>query len=424
MKLRHLLFLLIISGGIKAQAPLVSKIVIKGNKITLDKILLREIQHTAGVPLDSSLARDDRDRLLNLGIFADVYWAAVPIEDLSVILEYEVIESKRFIGGPVPIFDEKTGFSLTVGLIWNNFRGRNETLMAGATFGGRFTFGLNYLNPWISGDHLSLNMETGRNIEDHPFLPYEIRTNSFELNVGRFYGYSRRVSLGFELEEKLFVSVNDKIFDRSYQYFAPQGVFQYDTRDLYLEPTRGILIIQSISSLWDLKREKKSTAFWYQSYSYFHKLNKGPKNLVWGLNFSAYTTLGKIDEVWIGYIGSSSTVRGWKLPDRKLYAGGESSNRVGHHYILFSSELRKTFIPRRVSTFGMEYGLTLALFFDGGIISESLPELNSQIPILGTGISLQIPFPILGMLRVDYGFGFEQGEYRGTSWHVNFQQKF
>jgi len=422
MNLRFLFFLLIFIGEIKAQAPLISRIEIMGNKITLDKIILREIQHPIGVPLDSSLARNDRDRLLNLGIFADVYWQAVPMEDLSLVLEYKVVESRRFVGGPLPIYDEKTGLSLTIGVIWNNFRGRNEMLMAGATFGGRFTYGLNYLNPWISGDHLSMNVEAGRNIEDHPFLKYEIRTNSFEINMGRFFGYSRKASLGLEIEEKYFAGTENSK-DKKYQYFAPQGVFQYDTRDLYLEPTKGILIIQSFSTLWDLNREKKSTTIWNQSFSYFKKLNQGPKNLIWGVNFSYQATLGALDEVWISYMGSTSTVRGWHVPDTTVYAQN-NANRFGHHYTIFSSELRKTLVPRKVSSFGLEYGLTLAWFFDAGVIGNSWSQLKTRVPIQGTGISIQIPFPIFGLVKIDYGFAFEKGENTGSALHIDFQQKF
>ena len=206
MNLRHRLVLILMLGIGHAQVPIVSNIVFKGNVVTRDYIIQRELQHPEGVPLDSTIAQDDRNRLLNLGIFADVYWRIIPLEDLSVILEYQVVESKRIVGGPAPAYEEKTGWSLTGGLIWKNFRGRNETLLGGASIGGRKTYGLNYLNPWISGDHVSLGIEVGRNIEEHPFLPYEVRTNSFEANMGRFFGYSRKVSLGFELEQKSFVS--------------------------------------------------------------------------------------------------------------------------------------------------------------------------------------------------------------------------
>ncbi len=408
---------------VQAQVPLVSRISFKGIKVTKPYILQREIQHPLNVPLDSALALEDRNRLLNLGIFADVYWRAIPIASDSVILEYEVVESPRFIGGPMPVYDEDTGWSLAVGLIWKNFRGRDETLMGGATFGGRRNFGLNFIDPWITGDHLSLNIETGRNVENHPFLPYEIRTNSFESNVGLYFGYTRKASLGFELEEKDFVNDTVKL---AYRYFAPQGSFQYDTRDVYIEPTHGIHIVQSFYSILDLDRNRPATLFWRQSYSYF-RLIQGDlqkKHLIVGLNLASRITLGDKDPIWQESIGGSFSVRGWSFPNLSLFANGSQAYRFGHHTLTGSVELRETMIPRHVTRFKTEFGLTLAWFLDAGLATYEFNRLLRQSPILGTGISIQIPYPFFDLIRLDYGWGFRKGKQVDRSFHFAFQQKF
>ena len=85
--LYKLFFILIFVSSIWANnQPIVSSIEFKGHKITKDYIIEREIQHLLDVPLDSSLANEDKDRLLNLGIFADVSWMIVPLEDLTLSL--------------------------------------------------------------------------------------------------------------------------------------------------------------------------------------------------------------------------------------------------------------------------------------------------------------------------------------------------
>ena len=61
----------------------VSEITHSGNSFTKDYVITREIQHPINVPLDSSIAIQDRNRLINLGIFAEVKWKAVLIEDFS-----------------------------------------------------------------------------------------------------------------------------------------------------------------------------------------------------------------------------------------------------------------------------------------------------------------------------------------------------
>ncbi|MEE3302129.1 MAG: POTRA domain-containing protein, partial [Candidatus Neomarinimicrobiota bacterium] len=76
MTLRGLIFIVPILGY--SQNLTVSEIVHKGNTITKDYIITREIQHDIGISLDSTIAEEDRNRLLNLGIFADVKWRAIP----------------------------------------------------------------------------------------------------------------------------------------------------------------------------------------------------------------------------------------------------------------------------------------------------------------------------------------------------------
>ena len=65
-----LLFLLVsISFG---NEFIVSEIQIIGNEITKQYIIQREIQHQKNVPLDSTVADEDRNRIENLGIFSMV----------------------------------------------------------------------------------------------------------------------------------------------------------------------------------------------------------------------------------------------------------------------------------------------------------------------------------------------------------------
>jgi outer membrane protein assembly factor BamA len=120
------------------QQPIVSAIEFKGHINTKDYIIEREIQHQIDVLLDSVVAHEDRDRLYNLGIFADVTWRAIPLEDLTVILEYKVIEtSLRILPAGGPAYEEEYGWSFGGMLRINNFRGRNEKFMLGGSTGKR-----------------------------------------------------------------------------------------------------------------------------------------------------------------------------------------------------------------------------------------------------------------------------------------------
>ena len=215
------------------QNLIVSEIVHRGNTLTKDFIIEREIQHPVDVPLDSTIVIQDRNRLINLGIFADIQWNAIPLDQHRVRLEYVIIENDRFfggrfLGGPSPAYDEKTGWSYGAGGVFKNFRGRNETLGGGFMLGGRNTFGISYLNPWVTGDHVSLNGDMAISDFQHPFLPYEVNIHTIEMNVGRYFGYERKVSLGFELEDMDFFA--DSINNSSSLRFSPawsKAVFRF-----------------------------------------------------------------------------------------------------------------------------------------------------------------------------------------------------
>ena len=79
MSFRGIIFIIPLLGY--SQNLNVSDIIHKGNTLTKDYVIKREIQHAIGVPLDSAIVQEDRNRLINLGIFADVKWRAIIIEN-------------------------------------------------------------------------------------------------------------------------------------------------------------------------------------------------------------------------------------------------------------------------------------------------------------------------------------------------------
>ncbi|MFQ6614464.1 MAG: POTRA domain-containing protein, partial [Fidelibacterota bacterium] len=218
------LILSLVSGQ---SGPVVKRIEWLGNEVTRDYIIQREIQHPVNTILDTVLAREDRDRLDNLGIFSEVRWQTVPLEDGQVILQYLVVESWRYLPGALPVYEEETGWSLSGGLIINNYRGRNETLMIGGSFGGKNTFGINYTNPWLSGDHLSLDLEAGKNIYNHLFLPYKEATSFLGAKLGRYAGYTHKFKLILEVYRSIYTS--RQMADHTWSWLEMGGPYVYDT---------------------------------------------------------------------------------------------------------------------------------------------------------------------------------------------------
>ncbi|HIA23671.1 MAG TPA: hypothetical protein EYN76_04620 [Candidatus Marinimicrobia bacterium] len=394
-------------------AQIISSIDIRGHQHTKEYVIKREIQHPLNVQLDSTLAQADRTRIENLGIYSMVTWQAVPLEDGSVKLRYHVIESSRFFPMLAPSYEEDTGWSILFGGIFKNFRGRNESLTIGGLIGGVDAYGFDFNNPWIFGDHVSLSLEVGKHFSNHVFLPYERQVSTFEINIGRYFGYEKRINVGLEYEKKDFIGDSTTI---EYYYFAPQGSFAYDTRDIYTDPSKGIYIFHSAQYYKYLDMESGSL-FWTQSYSAFASPIKGNRKTTVGANLTLNSTHGDLyKEMFMYGLGGGYSVRGWKIETRKLYEQDKQPYRFGYYSAVSSLEIRQTIIPRfaieQPSPFGpvkSELGLQAVLFIDSGVAGDNWHDLSKASPMYGVGLGVRIPAALAGA-AVESSFHFSVGQ--------------
>ena len=79
--------------GIDESKSKISSIDIVGLSKTKPYIVKREIHHPIDSIIDSSIADLDRNRIFNLGLFDEVSWRLVPLEDGSNMLQFSLIES-------------------------------------------------------------------------------------------------------------------------------------------------------------------------------------------------------------------------------------------------------------------------------------------------------------------------------------------
>ena len=409
-------------------AQIISSIDIRGHQHTKEYVIKREIQHPLNVQLDSTLAQADRTRIENLGIYSKVTWQAVPLEDGSVKLRYHVFESSRFFPMLAPSYKEDTGWSILFGGIVKNVRGRNESLTIGGLIGGVDAYGFDFNNPWIFGDHVSLSLEVGKHFSNHVFLPYERQVSTFEINIGRYFGYEKRINVGFEYEKKDFKGDSTTI---EYYYFAPQGSFAYDTRDIYTDPSKGVYVFHSAQYYKYLDMDGGSL-FWTQSYSAYASPIKGNRKTTVGANLTLNSTHGDLyKEMFMYGLGGGYSVRGWKIETRNLYEQGKQQYRFGFYSAISSLELRQTIIPRfaieQPSPFGpvkSELGLQAVLFIDGGVAGDSWNDLRKKSAMFGVGLGVRIPAALAGIIRFDYGWSFYEGAAVESSFHFSVGQKF
>lgn len=402
--------------------PFISKINYLGIKKTQDFVIDREIRHPKNSYLDSMFVEEDKTRLHNLGLFSDISWSIVPLEDGTFILQYVFIETIQEIPITIlPFYNVETGWSIRGGWLINNYLGKNQTLGLIGSFGGLNTYGIKFYDPWIFGNHISLGFNLTKAFYNHTFLNKNVLSNSVSILMGKWFGDRIKTSAGIKIENKQFSS-DDKT---SFFSFIPEVSIVYDSRDLYWNPSSGLNFYNSMIFSIDYKNNSYSNLIWKQSYSFYQELMDLKKKLILSLNLTLYRKWEGKEEVRKLSLGDAYSIRGWSLPDYKIYSEPRNSFRFGHEYFIGSIELRKVIIDKFVTKYGIETGFMLVGFFDFGKIADNWSDLKNQKTIIaGSGFGFRIPIPLFDAIRIDLGWGLHGKINSKPSLHFALMQKF
>ena len=246
-------------------------------------------------------------------------------------------------------------------------------------------------------------------------MNYEVELNSKKVGLGKWFSNQIKTEFLCAIESKNFNAEKESM---QYKYFDSNLNIKYDDRDIYWNPNKGFLLSSSFQYMVGYDSKNFKTLIWDQSLSYFFSLDKLQKT-VFALNGSFKRTFGYKSIFFQDYIGGSNSIRGWRIPDPKIYKS--EPYRFGHGFFQTSMELRYEFIPKYITLTGIETGLSIVLFTDAGFIAKSG---YSKYILFGSGFGIRIPFPILEVLRLDYGFGVLKNKLESTSLHFGIGHKF
>ena len=401
------------------QKPNISEIKIFGLSKTKQFIVEREIYHKPNFPIDSSLAELDRNRIFNLGLFDEVSWSIVPIENGDAILQFNLIESLYRIPPIIlPVYDEEKGWSLRGLYIIKNFQGKNRNIELDLSVGGEDRIQFSLSDPWVFGNRVSLFMYIEKSSYKHLFLDRITTADMLRLELGKWYG--DRIKLKFS-PTTAKSSYTNKIDTLNYKYFIPEIKIEYDSRDIFWNPKKGIRLINKFIPMIG----ENEFFVWNQSYSIYLPLFNIDKDLTLAVNASLRNKWGYNNDIWLSYFGNSFNIRGWELPDFDKKSLVNQTYRFGHEYIFSSIEIRKLIIPKHHSRLGLLNGLSIVGFFDSGFISHHWSKIKENKMIGGAGIGIRIPIPMLESIRIDLGWGLKDKTFRKKPvLHFAIKQKF
>lgn len=454
MRLCQILFLVLLAGAVQGQintAPVadsiltIRRIIVAGNKVTKERIILRELSLHPGdllkrSELASAIAQQQK-RIYNLLLFNRVTIEPLEIDPGVIDLLIEVNE--RWYTYPIPIFElsdrnfnewwenydrDLSRVNYGLRLYQYNFRGRNETvkLTARAGFSKRIDFYYKIPNltrdqkhglllEYIYNEPANLAYRT----KDHvlTFLRDQkpLRTgNAFAATYTYRNSFYRTHSLKAGIST---ISITDTIFRLNPEYlFSGLSRQRFSTmtyrfiaehRDVIAYPLRGYQIAAGFSAVGINPREKTRYLSLYGSFAWHKEV--GP-NLFFSLFSSVYAN-SKPNQPYVMISGIGY--------DRQYIRGFETYVIEGPLFTLNKVTIKKRIFSGNFSADGPRFSqfknFPLAVYFkvfsDFGYVSNypsyrqlGLNEKFSEKPLASTGFGLDFVTYFDSVVRLEYSF--------------------
>jgi outer membrane protein assembly factor BamA len=416
---------------IKELQIFLNRIIIDGNDVTDDEIILRELSIKENSYLNLEDLQNDVQRIYNLGLFTKVDILPVPIGENKINLIIQVEESFYFLPVPIGGFrdNEFKKFWGGINFMWRNFRGRNETI--GLNFGLFYEpfINLYYSVPWIGEkEHFFSSLGAGYSVNENQSTVSE-NGNSNNSGVTFIENYKIKNFKGNLAFGKYITKSFYSYVKFSYNYsnvseykegrtFSEDGIDQYPNLNFVLGyDTRDIVEYTTYGSLYKVI---------YMKYGFFNNninFNKFkvdfrkyiPIKITNDYTFTIATRFlnsiafgGRIPSYLHEFFGYNEIIRGWKTI---LFEG---ENQMG----IFNEIRIPLLIPGYVKgedhpfiknisflkNFNYKYGIFLTLFFDmGGVWNKNDNFFKTRFRNgFGTGLNFIMPFGFVG--RLDLAF--------------------
>lgn len=428
----------------------IDNVVVIGNHVTKDRIILRELDVQKGQTIYYEdlleALKEDQKRVNNLKLFNTVKVEPIHLEDNKVLIVVEV--SERWYIFPVPLFtlvdrnfnvwweNENRDLSrVNYGfkLYQRNFRGRNERLKVTLQFGYTKKFGINYAIPnldksqkhglIIDADYTenrNIAINTDDHIQDFESFNEELLRTTFDAGAvyvyrGEFFNYhyfSMKYRSNWISDTVTALNPNYFINGENHQrYFEAYYRFVHDRRDVQAYPLKGYFLefglYQSGLGIFDDINKTEVKA----KYTKYMDLNK---NWFFSNHSSGYMSLQK-NIPYHNYYGlgySSDFVRGYEL---YLVEGPK--------FLLNRSTIKKRIISidHNVNNFPIRQfrhfplDIYLKTYLDAGYVEnfDNYVEVNkntrlSNKYLIGSGVGIDMHTLYDMVLRFEYSVNREK----------------
>ena len=375
--------------NIVLEAQIVSEIKISGNEKTNDHVITRELGIKPGDVLNLNTINQGLHRVLMLGYFDEISREILPGEkDDEVILHIRVAERKT------AVFTGGVGYSSHEGLIGyvdvadENFRGNGQRVNFRWEFGkNRTSYDIGFYEPYLGEDgRNSIGANIYRTTREYKHQNpeigiYEAKSTGASVTLGRRLTPNTRGYLVPKMEK-----VSD--WEGEYTTRSLRLTTVTDTSNHPFFPTTGNKLRLSAEFAGGLLGGDSQFSDYQADYSKYFSLGRRNQTLAFRL--------------------SGGVLTGDNIPDPERYRVGGSESLRGYKYGEFEGD--RKLVLNSEYRFQIKDAFHGVLFADIGNAWDSGESISMKDLNVGYGAGLRIDTP-LGVLRFDYGFGDDGGNF-------------
>jgi len=375
----------------------VTEVKIDGNRVTRERIITRELETQAGRPFAFETLKADLQRLENLGLFAETRVTPEADGD-GVRLTVRVREMPPILAFPSFIYTEENGFSYGGALSALNLAGRGISLSARAYFGGTKQRWGKFVDPWITGNHVSFEFFGGKRDRADTLNGFEEDSWEFAPKLGTWLGKHGRLQGSVTLF-RMQSDVDGKTIDpdNDDHFIRVGATLGYDTRDSWRDPRHGW------KNELEIVRSGGDGSFWTMNFDArrYQPIGRKQHVLLSTLLTLQSGTVGQdVPGYFTYYLGGANTIRGYSVEDL-----GPKLN--GKNQLLTTAEYNFNLLPlarRDIFKWSYSIGVQLALFSDLGIAWSEAEDFTADRFRAGAGAGVRFLVPGSEQVRFDLGW--------------------
>jgi outer membrane protein assembly factor BamA len=276
-------------------------------------------------------------------------------------------------------------------------------------FGQERTWFLDFQDPWIAGDHVSINLGMYDFYSDGAVYAYEYHEKGGYAGIGFYQGdhnkYNVKMGVKTISVDTAGVIPDERwvlgTFIYDYHYLYAIFNYQYDTRDVFVDPTKGQHLKLNLKPRIGVKNTHNYYQFNYE-HTYYYQISQDFRNPVLSITSSLFIQKPeRIPPFSYVYIGGEDYVRGYSPNPCE---NPETTPEIeGVHALYESIQLQHTLFPRK-DYGGIELGIDVVYFLDMGVSSKNLNSIDLKNGIVGYGFGLRFFASGAGVIGIDIGF--------------------